>query len=147
MLGIIFDRVADSFFRRWDKKLRRKILPDETLKVVTMRFHLVKDNESLNHLFEYTRSRMRVVRASALNFAITTVLLVSLILIRVPNSPEKLSYIFFTVIIGILLTIGSIFAWYHLTQTYFILVKKNWDFQTSQQNKISSRSTQQRKGT
>ena len=145
IFGIVFDRFADFVFFRWDKKIREKIIPNAPLRINVMRFQLAKDNEYLNRQFEYTRSRMRIVRAATLNFAISTILLLLLIILKTPDSSEKIGYILVSSIIGILLTFGSIFAWYKLTQSYFKLVKSNWDLYLTQQNQTLKRALQRKR--
>jgi hypothetical protein len=68
VLGVIVDRLADLVFTRWDIKIREQTYPNAPLTLGVMRFQLGKDNEYLNRQFEYTRSRMRIARASSLIF-------------------------------------------------------------------------------
>ena len=63
-LGVVFDRFADSVFEPWNRRLKNKMMPNPPLPIVVMRFEIGKDNEYLNHQFEYTRSRMRIARLS-----------------------------------------------------------------------------------
>ncbi len=131
VLGIVIDRVADFSFYGWDCSLKNRILPGLSFSSSAVRFDISKDNEFLNRQFEYTRSRLRIARASSLNFAISTVLLVILI-VRV-QAPNEAALLFFSVLLGILLTAGSVYAWRTLAVTYYKMVKGNYDLLQSKQ--------------
>jgi len=74
VIGIIIDRVADALFSGWERKLRKIGFPDSPMPIVVLRFELARGNEHLNHQFEYNRTRMRISRASALNFGLATIM-------------------------------------------------------------------------
>jgi len=133
VIGIIVDRLADFAFTAWDRKMRNRIFPNAPLPIGVMRFQLGKDNEYLNRQFEYTRSRIRISRASILNFVLTTIFGVWLIIqLQFPSPPEKTKFITVALCCGILLTFSAIYTWHKLTQTYISLVKSNWDLLLSQ---------------
>jgi len=48
-------------------------VPERSSYICGPSLQISKDNEFLHHQFEYSRSRLRIARASSLNFAITTV--------------------------------------------------------------------------
>lgn len=128
VLGIIVDRLADAAFVLWNKKITKSIIPDPPLPIVTMRFEAGKDNEYLNRQFEYTRSRMRISRASSFNFAISTILTGVFIFARLPNvaNPDKWGLFSAALIFGLFLTISSVYTWHRLTRTYLLLVKSTY---------------------
>lgn len=136
VLGIIIDRLADLVFARWDKKIRERIFPNAPLSIGVMRFQLGKDNEYLNRQFEYTRSRMRISRASILNFILMTILGVILIAqLQFPTTEEKTKSLITALSIGVFLSVSAIYTWNKLTQTFIGLVKANWDLM-KQEDKI-----------
>lgn len=130
VLGILFDRVADSLFLRWDIRLRDKLLSGYAVPIGVMRFEVCKHNKHLNQQFEYTRSRMRIARASSLNFGLITLLIVIFIFTRLEgvSSAERWGYTAFTFLVGGLLTVVAIYAWYKLMVGYLTFVKANYDF-------------------
>ena len=146
VIGIIIDRLADLAFTAWDKKMRNKFFPNAPFPIGVMRFQLGKDNEYLNRQFEYTRSRMRISRASILNFALTTIFGVWLIFqLQFPSPAEKTKFIVTALCGGILLTISALYTWHRLTQTYITLVKSNWDLFLSQKESEKQESSVLRK--
>lgn len=129
VIGIIVDRIADLLFAGWDKKLRDKIIPNPFMGIAVMRFELGKDNEYLNRQFEYTRSRMRISRSSVVNFALSILFGLILLLTRFGSitPSEKTKYILAIVIFGVILLTSALYTWQKLTKTYFGLVKTHWD--------------------
>lgn len=147
MIGIIVDRIADLLFAGWDKKLRDKICPKPPMAIAVMRFELGKDNEYLNRQFEYTRSRMRISRSSVVNFTLSTLFGLILILTRFGNitPSEKIKYILVIIITGVILFTSALYTWQKLTKTYFGLVKAHWDLYEKKKTALE-KVTQKRKG-
>ncbi len=140
VLGIVFDRIADLVFSSWDKRIRNQIIPNPHLPVAVMRFELGKDNEYLNRQFEYTRSRMRIARASSINFGLTTLLAIVFVLVHLQGNPAQVGYLLFAVLVGIALVSATLYTWRKLEHTYFGLVKANYDLYASRQKDVSKKS-------
>jgi len=136
VLGIVIDRLADVIFSGQNKRIQEKIIPNAPFPPSVMRFALGKDNEYLNRQFEYTRSRMRIARASSLNFGLSTVLTATFILYHLQNlnTMERWTCFFFVLITGLALTAATVYTWSKLMQTYFVLVKSNYELYISKQN-------------
>jgi hypothetical protein len=66
-IGTLFDRLTNWIFHKWNERLKERDYPNPPLPIVAIRYLVAKDNEYLNRFFEYTRSRMRIARATALN--------------------------------------------------------------------------------
>jgi len=126
VIGVIIDRASDALFSKWERSLRRTWFPDPPMPIVVLRFELARGNEHLNHQFEYNRSRMRISRASALNFGLTTLMGVIFILTRAQISSLHATWtLFFTiVVIGAALTLGAAFTWRKLMRGYFGMLKE-----------------------
>ena len=94
--------------------------------IVVLRFELARGNEHLNHQFEYNRTRMRISRASALNFGLATIMGIIYILMRSQTSSpnEKWSLFIITLIIGTALTLGAAYTWRKLIRGYFGMLKE-----------------------
>ncbi|MEW5939967.1 MAG: hypothetical protein AB1750_09920 [Chloroflexota bacterium] len=125
VLGIVFDRLADSLFLIWDRRIAKNKYPDiESFSI--LRFEVGKDNPDLSAQFEYTRSRLRLSRSTALNFAIITVLLIIFGIIRLPDnsSINRVTFITFVGITGSLLTLFSVYAWHRLMTQHFNFLQK-----------------------
>lgn len=138
VLGIIFDRLADSLFLKWDVRLKNRILPAYLVPIGVMRFEITKDNPHLNEQFEYTRSRMRIARASGLNFGIITLLAITLINFRPQglNQFEKIYYTISAMSVGTMLTFSAVYAWHKLMSAYFTFVKANYDHYKQKESPI-----------
>ncbi len=140
VLGITFDRFADLIFSRWDKRIRDKIIPNAPLPIAVMRFELGKDNEYLNRQFEYTRSRIRIARASSINFALTTLLAILFVLIHLQGNPGQIGYLIFLLVFGGFLVCITLYTWHKLERTYFGLVKANYELYVSKSKGFPSQS-------
>jgi hypothetical protein len=74
ILGILVDRVADFIFIKQDTKMRPvdedTNLPQSFLK---MRYYILNKSSDIYAQLEYTRSRLRIARASVFNFALMTI--------------------------------------------------------------------------
>jgi hypothetical protein len=126
VLGILFDRFADILFRKWDRAITTKIFignkfPKEDIHRVfaVTRFQLSQENEYLHHQFEYTRSRQRIARASALNFAIITVLALVFVATRLRGIPNYSTLLWFIALTGSLLSALAIVTWHKLITSYY----------------------------
>lgn len=64
VMGIIIDRFSDRIFENWNERTKKSVMGNEQLSLTIMRFALGKDNEFLNQQIEYTRTKMRIARAS-----------------------------------------------------------------------------------
>jgi hypothetical protein len=134
VFGIIFDRLADLAFSGWDTRIKSKIIPHSSLPTSVMVLELSKDSEFISRQYEYARSRIRIARASSLNFGISTILSLTLILGRLQgvSVAEKWGYFTITLVMGSLLTMGAVYAWYRLTCGFLRGVKSNYDFHVRQ---------------
>jgi len=137
VLGIMFDRLADNLFHGWSRILRNKIIPNAKLPLGVMRFELGRDNTSLDRQLEYTRSRIRITRASSLNFVITTILFETLLLTRIQdiNTGEVWIYSISILLLGALLSSLAVFSWRRLTIGYLDLVRINYELYETKQKK------------
>ena len=136
-LGIILDRAGDRLFKTVERKIEREIIGDFPVKSSVMRFALNEQNHSLNEQLEYTRSRIRVIRASALNFVLITVSISTFLLIRIKNISPTLrwEYVAFTIIAGLFFAYASFLSWKFLIKGYLKLVKAMYEYQNPQVKK------------
>jgi hypothetical protein len=128
-LGVVFDRLADSVFEPWNRHLKDKFIPNPPLPIVVMRFEVGKDNKYLNNQFEYTRSRMRIARASAINAVLIAIIGTAFALVRVDGttSGQKTGLCAATLAVGMCIASLCAFAWRNMMRTYLELVKVNYE--------------------
>lgn len=122
-LGIVLDRTANTLFSAWEDKIRSKYITDENQSFAVMRYQL--DNESINKQIEYSRTRLRIARSSALNFALITIFLVGLISkFDFLSLANKWKFGGITALIGVILSALFTASWYSLVNTNFNLILK-----------------------
>ena len=126
-LGIVMDRVADFVFNKWNKRIGKKVIPNVNRSFSAMRFELGEDNESLNNQFEYTRSRMRIARASSINFTLIAIFSLVNVIIHLDLARNlKTKAIITIILVGIFFISLAIYTWRELTTTYYELIKSNY---------------------
>ena len=128
-VGTLFDRLTDRIFKRWHERIKAREFPDPPAALVAIRYEVAKDNEYLNRLFEYTRSRMRISRATVVNAPVIALLLVTYYLIWMDSwsSKEKLLICGLTLAFGLFFVVLAIQAWNELMRTYVKLIKQNYE--------------------
>jgi len=131
--GIVIDRLADSLFVPWDTRIKNKQFARFKLPFVIMRAEVSKDNEGLREIFEYSRSRIRLARASALNFGLITI--VGLLFTTIRVQTHKSTIFIFAIVFGVLFTYITICSWYTLTVAYCNMVSGSYDLQRKESNK------------
>ncbi|MEW5735719.1 MAG: hypothetical protein AB1921_12745 [Thermodesulfobacteriota bacterium] len=125
-LGILFDRISDRVFARWNNILKQRIIPNPDPSIGAMRYLIAEDNDHLNNFLEYTRSRMRISRASALNFpliAFSTLYVIH----KVYSSFFILPAIVLIITLGTFLTILSLLSWHNITVTHLELISQMYN--------------------
>lgn len=129
-LGVVFDRFADSIFEPWNRHLKNKAIPNPLLPIAVMVFEVGKDNEFLAHQFQYTRSRMRIARASTINMGLITIIAIVFVLVRIQGmaNSDKIGLCVAMLIIGACIVSLCAYAWRKLMETYLELVKASYDF-------------------
>lgn len=132
VLGVIFDRLSDRIFSAWEKGVKNEVFP---LPSIAMRFDLGKDNEYLNRQFEYMRSRMRIARASSINFGLTTMFVAIFIVTRVQNLSrmERGLYFLAVMLLGMLLTFSAVYAFDKSLRGFYRLLKVSYELHESKQ--------------
>ena len=122
-LGIVVDRLADSVFDPFDRRIRDKSLADKQPlpEVHYMRLEVMAQEDGKARFLDYVRSRVRVARATAFNLALIIVAL----LFFIGNRPEAFVGIRarqtadFVILVGLTLLAIAVFAWRRITKTYY----------------------------
>jgi hypothetical protein len=124
ILGILVDRVADFIFIKQDAKMRPvdedTNLPKSFLK---MRYYILNKSSDIYAQLEYTRSRLRIARASVFNFALTTIAALLFIWFQADKFLSTRNVIiacFVAFLIGAILTYASYQSWIGLIKSYSI---------------------------
>ncbi len=125
-LGAIVDRIADSALSRIDKRWQRrwfdpgskskcpesKSLDERTSEA---RLQVLSQEQELNKFLEYTRSRIRLARATSFNLILIT-LTASILLYR--TNASWLGIIAVS-IAGFVLVLASMYTWRRISRTYY----------------------------
>lgn len=134
VLGISMDRLADAVYKKWDKGLRSQYFEGSKKYHETQTFVYIHANEKISSLFEYGRSRIRIMRSWAVIFFFLGITL-SLALINNSNAKLGNNKFIISLIIFLLfeaLAVLSFFSWSKLSrnnyerlnETYEILVSR-----------------------
>ena len=132
VLGIIIDRFADSRFRKQEHKLDEEIVGGMPVSIPVMRFSLGTQNDFLNQQLEYTRMRMRIVRASTINSLLIAASTAAYLFFWLPDtSPTlRLKYIAGVLAAGVFFSYACFRAWKSLIRGHLRLAKTMYDHQT-----------------
>jgi hypothetical protein len=122
ILGILVDRVSDGVLAAQDDRLRSRYDMRGLPGFLSMRFYVLSKSSDVYEQLEYTRSRLRIARASVLNFALTTIASALFVWFRLGQALAQYHVIasVSVVIIGALLTWISYQAWAALSKTYTV---------------------------
>ena len=117
-VGIFIDNLADDLLGPISRRIRRRFLLDETSTVMK----LLSENKDdfLSRYFDYVRTRIRISRSSALNFALITLVGEFFIWLRWQPAFGGTRGVWMCMIasLGGLLTALAIFSWYRITTTF-----------------------------
>lgn len=86
VLGITLDRVADYLFGRWDKKLRKIQFFNNAKYHEARTYTYAYAPDKIIHLFEYGRSRIRIMRAWCINHLFLGISISSFIYLRLEKT-------------------------------------------------------------
>jgi hypothetical protein len=123
ILGILIDRASDIALAAQDDRLRSKYDLRELPGFLSMRFYILSKSSEVYAQLEYTRSRLRIARASVLNFAFTTLAAAPFVWFQLGKTlaaEYRAMVCLVVVIIGALLTWISYRSWTGLSHTYTI---------------------------
>lgn len=118
VFGIVVDRIADSAFSVWDKKLRDKYFIEST-DYQQARTIIYDQSQSLRDWFQYGRSRLRVCRGWAINAVLCVFGLNIFIWSQQLEGVPKWRITWIGSLFLILLTIGAIRGWQKLTESEY----------------------------
>jgi hypothetical protein len=144
VIGIIIDRTADQLFRTRERKIEQEIIGDLDVSPSVMRFSLGTQNDILNQQLEYSRTRLRIVRASSINFLLIALSISTFLLTRVMTIPSSVlwGYVGLTLILGGIFSYAAFLSWRSLTRGHLKLAKAMYDYQNprSSRRKILKKS-------
>jgi hypothetical protein len=132
VIGIVADRSADSIFSRLDKNLRKKEFQSNKEYHEARTFVYVKANDKISSLFEYGRSRIRILRSWILILSILGLILPIIILKTLDAQSNSIKGFAFALFLFLqLLSSLMFYAWRSLSmndyerlkETFFVLRK------------------------
>lgn len=127
-IGIFVDNLADALLNRWNFKIRAKYVPEKSQSIIKLL--VTANNERLASIFEYSRTRIRISRSTALNFFIITIVLPIFIIKRIESlfgmSKDWLAAL--GSITSALITIFALWSWQHITHTVWRRLKYAYEF-------------------
>ena len=121
ILGILIDRASDMVLAAQDDRLRSQNDFRGLPSFLSMRFYILSKSSDVYEQLEYTRSRLRIARASILNFAFTTVAVALFIWFQLGKAlaaEYRVMVCIAAALVGVLLTWISYQSWIVLSKTY-----------------------------
>ena len=121
ILGILVDRASDIVLAAQDNRLRSQYDFRGRPSFLSMRFYILSKSSDVYEQLEYTRSRLRIARASILNFAFTTVAAALFIWFQLGKAlaaEYRIMVCIAAALVGVLLTWISYQSWIVLSETY-----------------------------
>jgi len=136
VVGIVVDRLSDLLFTPWSNRLKTLMIPNPPRPISVMRFQIGKDSEALNGQLEYTRSRMRVVRATSVNVALITLFAILLVTrtTSIVDVALRRSAALSIFVIGVLFLVTLLYTYYKLMKTTLFLIREHYKLVAVDQN-------------
>lgn len=125
ILGILMDRFSDLVFRKYENVIREslKMADSPSAAFIDMRFYILAKSPNLYMQLEYSRSRMRVARASFVNFIFTTISVIIFIQVAPDfnswQEAKKLSWCLVLFSSGAAFSFLSFYSYKALLNTYY----------------------------
>lgn len=113
-LGILIDRIADSLFGSFDKRLRKRWYRG-AVKVPVARLTVAHESESMAKFLDYVRSRMRLARSATFNALVALLSVVAVSFWK----PEVRSHLAELATAGVVILGVTAFVWVRISETYY----------------------------
>jgi len=125
--GVFIDNLADSLFRPWELKIREAYNLKKTQTALTLLMR-TKDQSLASH-FTYIRSRIRISRSSALNFALMTIASMVFTVVRLRSVPRFPFWrtLLLEIFLGLSLTALAALAWQRINHDFFKWIVKGYN--------------------
>ena len=121
VLGVAIDRLSDMVFLPCDHRLRDKEKLKAFPEFLIMRFYILGKSKDIYAQLEYTRSRLRIMRAATLNFVALSVVSTFFVWFQLGNVfsfQTRVATCILVLVVGGLLAYISYKSWVVLTKTY-----------------------------
>jgi hypothetical protein len=121
VLGVAIDRLSDMVFLPCDHRLRDKEKLKAFPEFLIMRFYILGKSKDIYAQLEYTRSRLRIMRAATLNFVALSVVSTFFVWFQLGNVfslQTRVATCILVLVAGGLLAYISYKSWVVLTKTY-----------------------------
>ncbi len=119
LFGILIDRIADHFLKRWEVKIKFTYF-DSTDAIRDARTLVFSKTDRLSNLLEYNRSRLRICRGWALNGLL--LLIATNVAIFKAETLSWLPAVLYTIVLS-LFTLLNFLIWRSLTNKEFEKLK------------------------
>ncbi len=114
-LGVVFDRIWDKLFKRFDRKIRKTIFHNDD-QINKLRIRIFSNVEIKTDFIDYIRSRMRIARSMVCNFFILFVVSLTAYII---NIQDTASWVLYVIAIKLIIFTASFYAYITITKTYY----------------------------
>jgi len=122
-IGLFVDNFTDAILKKWSNKIRDQRMKKENFEggsLVIMKVLKDIDDDYLKSYIGYVRTRIRISRSTALNFALITITSLVFTSTRLTNlpRPQFILLLGFEAIAGLAITILALLSWRSITNTF-----------------------------
>ncbi len=122
-VGVFVDNLADFLLKNWSEKIRDKRMHAENLQgssLVIMKVLKDTDDDYLKAYISYIRTRMRISRSTAFNFALITISALVFTVTRLNSLPHQQFWqlVMFEAVVGTIITVSALLSWRSITKTF-----------------------------
>lgn len=123
LLGIVTDRIADRAFSPVASSIRKSVFPDQEA-YNAARSKVYEESPFLN-LFEYTRSRLRIVRGWTLNTLLIAPAFNAFVLVQLSQELPSVKIAIVGDVVLAAILIGCAFSWWALYEAQVGAIKSH----------------------
>jgi hypothetical protein len=122
-IGLFVDNFADAILKNWSERIRDQRMKKENLEggsLLIMKVLKDIDDDYLKAYIGYVRTRMRISRSTAVNFALITITSLIFTSTRLTTLPQSqfILLLAFEVIAGLAITTLALLSWRSITNTF-----------------------------
>ncbi len=131
-LGVMIDRIADIIFDDWDhNRIREKHFDVEDVKFTVARMKVLHRGGDDVDFLHYQRSRIRIARASVLNF---TLIALAAGIHLLENGMLGASM---ALLLGLILTLAMLYSWHSISRAYYRRLGDAWRLSLIEDEELS----------
>ena len=122
-VGVIIDDLADCLLKKWSRQISANLLgtnDSQEVSRIVWRLLQATEDDYLRAQISYMRSRIRISRSTAFNFALITICSLVFTLTRLQDLPTQKFWLLmlFEATAGTTITVSALVVWHSITKTF-----------------------------